>query len=225
MKIGVLLSGCGVYDGSEIQEAVLSMLAIEQAGHQYQCISLNEDQYHVVNHTNGEEMPETRNMLIEAARIARGNIQEVGDVQLNELSALLIPGGFGSAKNFSNWAFEGPDGSIHPKIKKLIQDFHEHQKPIIALCVSPVLLAKAFEGTGIHCSLTLGTSEEASPYDIREMHAGMEKLDVQTELKSSREILVDRKNKLICAPCYMMDVNISQIYENVRQALSGLSDL
>src|SRR5690606_38926327 len=105
MKIGILLSGCGVYDGAEIQEAVLAMLAIEEAGATVVPVSINKDQHHVINHLTGDEMPERRNMMIEAARIARGSVTEINDVGPSVLDALVIPGGFGSAKNFTEWAF------------------------------------------------------------------------------------------------------------------------
>ena len=123
MKIGVLLSGCGVYDGSEIQEAVLAFLAIKEAGHDYICISVNQDQHHAINHINGEEMPETRNMLVESARIARGDIQEVNHVSPADIDAVVIPGGFGAAKNFSDWAFNGPEGTILPEIKTVFSEY------------------------------------------------------------------------------------------------------
>ena len=112
MKIGVLLSGCGVYDGAEIQEAVLTLLSIEEMGAEAVCISVNENQHHVVNHVTGEEMEESRNMLIESARIARGNITDILEIDPVDIDALVIPGGFGSAKNFTTWAFSGPDGTI-----------------------------------------------------------------------------------------------------------------
>ena len=120
LKIGVLLSGCGVYDGAEIQEAVLSLLAIDQMGAQAVCIGIDSDQHHVVNHVNGEEMPQTRNILVEAARIARGDIQKIENIVPADIDALVIPGGFGSAKNFTKWAFEGPEGSILPEVKLLL---------------------------------------------------------------------------------------------------------
>ena len=103
MKIGILLSGSGVFDGSEIQEAVLSMLAIKEQGAEYFCISVDANQHHVVNHMTGEDMNESRNMLIESARIARGIVTPIQDVDLNEIDALVIPGGFGNAKNFTKW--------------------------------------------------------------------------------------------------------------------------
>ena len=142
MKIGVLLSGCGVYDGAEIQEAVLTLLAINELGAEAVCISVDEDQYHVINHLTGEEMPEKRNMLVESARIARGEVVEISAIQPADIDALVIPGGFGSAKNFTNWAFEGPDGTINPKVKLLLVNMINVGKPIAALCVSPVVVAK-----------------------------------------------------------------------------------
>ena len=145
MKIGLLLSGSGVYDGSEIQESVLAMLAIQEAGHEYVPISLNQAQHHVINHLTGEEMDENRNMLIEAARIARGDIKEINTISPADIDAVVIPGGFGAAKNFTKWAFDGPQGAILPEVKLFLVNMVNVGKPICALCVSPVVLAKAFE--------------------------------------------------------------------------------
>ena len=150
MKIGVLLSGCGVYDGAEIQEAVLTLLAIEEIDAEAICISIDKEQYHVVNHLNGQEMDESRNMLIESARIARGNIQDINNIDPADIDALVIPGGFGSAKNFTKWAFSGPEGDILPEVKLLLVNMINIGKPIAALCVSPVVMAKALEGSSIN---------------------------------------------------------------------------
>jgi enhancing lycopene biosynthesis protein 2 len=160
MKIGVLLSGCGVYDGAEIHESVLTLLAIEEAGAEAVCLSVNQNQHHVVNHLTGEEMPESRNMLVEAARIARGAVEDSSKYDLSQLDALVIPGGFGSAKNFSTWAFDGPNGTILPEIKSLIQQFTSDKKPIAALCVSPVVLALAMGDSDLHPTMTLGSNLE-----------------------------------------------------------------
>ena len=225
MKIGVLLSGSGVYDGAEIHESVLSMLAITELGHDYQCISINKEQHHVVNHLTGEEMDENRNMMIEAARIARGNVIEAKDVDLHELDALVIPGGFGSAKNFTTWAFEGPEGSIQPEVKLLLVNMVNIGKPIAAICVSPVVLAKAFEDSDIKLNLTLGSTGEGSPYDINGFHSGVESVGAATAEKTVREVLVDNENKIVTAPCYMMDATILDIRNNTRQAIEALVDL
>ncbi|XOV67856.1 MAG: isoprenoid biosynthesis glyoxalase ElbB [Fluviicola sp.] len=225
MKIGVLLSGCGVYDGAEIHEATLTLLSIAEIGAEAVCISVDRDQHHVVNHTNGEEMNEKRNMLVEAARIARGNISNINDVNPADIDGLIIPGGFGSAKNFTNWAFEGPNGEILPEVKLLIVNMLNVGKPVAALCVSPVVMAKALEGSNIQAKMTIGSDKEGSPYDIQGFSGGLESLGATTEMKTVREILVDSANKIITAPCYMMDANILDVRKNVRSAVEALRDL
>lgn len=225
MKIGVLLSGCGVYDGAEIQETILTLLAIEEAGHEYQCISVNQNQHHVINHLTGEEMDENRNMMIEAARIARGDVKEINDVEAKDIDALVIPGGFGSAKNFTKWAFDGPAGDILPEVKLLLVNLVNIGKPIAAICVSPVVLAKAFEDSSIQMNLTLGSTAEGSPYDIAGFHSGVESVGAKTEEKTVREVLVDSENKIVTAPCYMMDATISDIRKNTKQAIEELIEL
>jgi enhancing lycopene biosynthesis protein 2 len=225
MKIGILLSGCGVYDGAEIQEAVLSMLAVQEIGAEYICISVDVPQHHVINHTTGEEMPETRNMLVEAARIARGEIHNINTIAPADIDALIIPGGFGSAKNFTKWAFEGPDGAILPEVKLLLVNLVNVGKPIAALCVSPVVLAKAFEGSTIHTNMTIGSDKEGSPYSITDFSAGLAKTGVEPVMKTVREIQIDTINKIVTAPCYMMDATILEIRNNIRQAVEALRDL
>ena len=225
MKIGVLLSGCGVYDGAEIQEAVLTLLAIEEIDAEAICISIDKEQYHVVNHLNGQEMDESRNMLIESARIARGNIQDINNIDPADIDALVIPGGFGSAKNFTKWAFSGPEGDILPEVKLLLVNMINIGKPIAALCVSPVVLAKALEGASINPNLTIGSKNDPSPYDIEEFSKGLQSVGMRTENKSVQEILVDRNNKIITAPCYMMEANIVEIRENIRSAIHALKEL
>jgi enhancing lycopene biosynthesis protein 2 len=220
MKIGILLSGCGVYDGAEIQETVLTMLAIKESGHDYVCISIDKPQHHVINHLNGEVMNESRNMLVEAARIARGEIKNIMETGPAELDALVIPGGFGSAKNFTKWAFSGPDGEILPEVKLFLVNLVNVGKPICALCVSPVVLAKALEGSIFHANLTLGSDKETSPYDIPGFNDGIEKVGATATMKTVREVLVDTKNKIVSAPCYMMDATIVEIRNNIKAAIA-----
>jgi enhancing lycopene biosynthesis protein 2 len=225
MKIGVLLTGCGVYDGAEIQEAVLTLLAIAEQGDEAVCISVNMNQHHVINHLTGEEMPETRNMLVEAARIARGSVLDCVSVHPADLDALVIPGGFGSAKNFTTWAFDGPNGTILPEVKLLLVNMYNAGKPIVGLCVSPVVLAKALEGINQSITMTLGTSTESSPYDIAAFHGGLAQTGVHPTEKSIKEILIDYKNRIITAPCYMMDANIVEIRENIKAAISAIKQV
>lgn len=225
MKIGVLLSGCGVYDGVEIQEAVLTLLAIEEIGAKAVCIGLNQEQHHVVNHLTGDEMPEKRNMLVEAARIARGDIKDIAEITPADIDALVIPGGFGSAKNFTTWAFDGPEGSIDPKVKLLIVNMVNVGKPIAALCVSPIVVAKALEGSVVQSKLTIGTDTAASPYDINAFSKGLESLGASTSMKMIDEIEVDKENKIITAPCYMMEASILEVRKNIRKAIEALRDI
>ncbi len=225
MKIGVLLSGAGVYDGSEIQEAVLAMLAIKESGHEYVCISVDKNQHHVVNHITGDEMDEERNMLVESARIARGEILKIENVSPADIDAVVTPGGFGAAKSFSNWAFQGPEGDILPEIKLFLVNMVNVGKPICALCVSPVVIAKALEGSSIKPFLTLGSSQEKSPYDIPGFHAGIESVGAVTAEKGIAEINIDRENLIVSAPCYMFDTDILSVRNNIKKAIEATIEL
>ena len=214
-KIGVLLHGSGVYDGTEIQEAVLSLLALKQAGYDYQCLAFDRNQHHVINHLNGQEMPEKRNMLVESARIARGEVIVPDESTLVQLDALVLPGGFGTAKNFTKWAFEGAEGPIEADVKELILHFVSSNKPILALCMSPTTVAKALENTSYSALLSVGSTEASSPYEIESIHQGIAATGNTSKMATKSEISVDAKNKIICAPCYMMDAHIAEVYKNV----------
>lgn len=222
MKIGVILSGCGVYDGSEIQEAVFTLLSIAQQGGEYICFAPDKNQAHVIDHTTGAEMPEPRNVLKESARIARGNIRDLRTLEVSEIDGLVIPGGFGAAKNLNRWAFEGPDGNIDAEVARVILEMIRAGKPIVALCMGPTVIAKALEGSGIHTSLTVGTNSEPSPYDIQAISEGIEKTGNTAVYKSIREIQVDETYKIITAPCYMMEANIVEVHQNIQMAIQAL---
>lgn len=222
MKIGVLLSGAGVYDGAEIHEAVLTLLAIEEVGGTAVCIGVDKNQHHVINHVNGDEMREQRNMLVEAARIARGAIIDINDVDPADLDGLVIPGGFGSAKNFTSWAFDGPDSSILPEVKLLIVNLMNVGKPITALCVSPVVIAKALQDSSVSVGLTIGTDQEDSPYDIKGFTDGLVSTGAKTEMKTASEVHVDPKNKMVTAPCYMMETNLVTLRNNIKDAIAEM---
>ena len=225
MHAAVLLHGCGVYDGTEIHESVFTLLSLAQNGHSYQCIALDADQHHVIDHTKGEEMKETRNVFIESARIARGDIKKVKDVTADEFDVLVMPGGFGTAKNFTKWAFEGPAGPIHASIKNLVQGFVASGKPIVGLCMSPTTIAKALEDTDYHAHLTVGTDAEPSPYEIGAISEGMNSTGAVAEMKSVKQIAIDKDLKIITAPCYMMEATIDEVYENIDMAIQALKDL
>jgi enhancing lycopene biosynthesis protein 2 len=222
MKIGVLLSGAGVYDGAEIHEAVLTLLEIERLGFEPVCIGIDAPQHHVIDHVSGKEQAQKRNMLQEAARIARGQIVEIGSVVPADLDALVIPGGFGSAKNFSSWAFDGPKGTLRPDVKLLLVNMYNVGKPIVALCVSPVLIALAFEGMQVAPQLTIGSTVCPSPYQIADFQQGMQAKGVSTMECSIDEICIDHTNRIITAPCYMLQASLPQLQANIAKALAAL---
>ncbi|MGC6434039.1 MAG: isoprenoid biosynthesis glyoxalase ElbB [Crocinitomicaceae bacterium] len=221
MKVGILLSGCGVYDGAEIHESVLTMLALEELGVEYVCISIDKEQHHVVNHLTGEEVSQTRNMMQESARIARGKVINIKDIDPVDIEGLIIPGGFGSAKNFTDWAFKGNEGSILPEVKLLVVNMVNVGRPILALCVSPVVVAKSLEGS-INTKMTIGSKNESSPYDIGSFEIGLQNTGVETLDKSIREVEVDVQNKIITAPCYMMDASLLEVRKNIQQGINEM---
>ncbi|OGQ88073.1 MAG: isoprenoid biosynthesis protein ElbB, partial [Deltaproteobacteria bacterium RIFOXYA12_FULL_58_15] len=148
-KIGVILSGCGFQDGAEIHESVLTLLALDRAGAEIICMAPNIDQRKVVNHHSGQDMDEKRNVLIESARIARGEIRDIAEVHANELDGLVMPGGFGVALNLSDFALKGPDATINPDVARVVGEMFAQRKPIGAICISPAVLSKILESTGI----------------------------------------------------------------------------
>lgn len=198
-KIAIVLSGCGVYDGAEIHETTLSMYAIARNGAEYEIFAPDVEQHHVINHLTGDEMDEKRNVLIESARIARGNIQSLDKFKAKDFDAILFPGGFGAAKNLSTWAFDGLDASINKEVERSIKEMAEAGKPIAALCISPVLLGKIFGDL----ELTIGQDKATIE--------ALEKLGVEHKKTDHGEVVVDEKYKVITTPCYMLDGTIDQI--------------
>jgi len=224
MKVGVLLSGCGVFDGSEIHEAVCALLSIKKNNLEYICVAPNITQHHVVNHINGEDMSQDRNVLIESARIARGDIVSLEKLDYSEINSLVIVGGFGAAKNLSNWAFKGINSTVLEEVQKIINHCIEKGKPIVSLCISPTLIAKTLENKK-SAILSLGSTKDKSEYDIQEINKSICSLGMATKESSIDEICVDEENKIITAPCYMMDADISQLYSNIQKAISKLAQM
>lgn len=211
--IAVILAGSGVFDGSEIHEATLSLLAIMEEGASYEIFAPNVAQHHVINHITGEEMPETRNVLIESARIARGNIKDLKTFDAENFDALLIPGGFGVAKNLSDFAFKGARMKVLESVESVIQSMVELSKPIGALCISPVLFAKILDAA----TLTIGQDEGTAQ--------AVEAMGANHEPTNHGEVIVDQKYKLATTPCYMLDANILDIANGARNVVKAVLDL
>ncbi|MBU2552002.1 MAG: isoprenoid biosynthesis glyoxalase ElbB [Proteobacteria bacterium] len=209
-KVGVLLSGCGVYDGAEIHESVITLLALDRAGAQVVCMAPNVPQAHVLNHMTGEEMGETRNVLVESARIARGDIKDLADVRADDIDALIIPGGFGAAKNLSDFAFQGPAGAPNPEVKRLIDEMMEQGKPIGALCIAPATLTMS---AGHKSPLvTIGT-DEATAGAIGAMGGRHQNCPVEG-------FVVDEKNRLVTTPAYMLGPGIKDVAAGIEKTVA-----
>lgn len=216
-RIGVLLSGCGVYDGSEIHEAVLTLLAIDNAGSEAVCIAPNVEQMHVVDHRAGEAVAgQTRNCLEEAARIARGKIRDLATVKADELDALAIPGGFGAAKNLCTYAVDGVQCKVHPEVERLVRAMHAAGKPIAAVCIAPVLLAKIL-GESVGPTLTIGT-DAGTAGDIGTLGGEHANCPV-------RDFVVDEKNKLVSTPAYMLAQSIGEAAAGIEKAVRTLVEM
>jgi enhancing lycopene biosynthesis protein 2 len=212
-KFAVVLSGNGVFDGSEIHEATLTLYAISRKGASYEIFAPDIPQHHVINHLTGKEMNETRNVLVESARIARGMIKPLSKFSGRDFDALIFPGGFGAAKNLSSFAFDGADCKVNPDVGKAIREMVSLGKPIGALCIAPVILAKILGDVELTIGQDAGTAEA-----IRKMGATHKKT-------SHREIVVDRKYKVVTTPCYMLDATIAQIGDGAANVVDAMLKL
>lgn len=209
-KFAVVLAGCGVYDGAEIQEAVLTLLAIDQAGAEYQCFAPDVSQYHVINHLTGEAQDETRNVLVEAARIARGAIKPVTEFNPADFDALVFPGGFGVAKNLCTFAIDGPDCQINDDAAEAVKKAYKAKQPIGALCIAPAFIAKVLG----KATLTIGTDKGTAQ--------AIESLGAKHQTTEGSEIVIDNENKIITSPCYMHDTTIGVVANGAKNVIEAL---
>ena len=216
-KIGVILAGAGIYDGSEIHEAVITLLAIDQAGAKYKCIAPNESQMHTINHLTGEENAESRNVLEESARIARGEILDLSTVSADDIDALIFPGGFGVAKNLSTFATEGTSAKIHKGVLHLVREMHNKHKPIGAICIAPAMLAKIFDGIETIPEVTIGTDLTTA--------AEIEKMGAKHINKQVSETHIDIKNKIVTTPAYMLANRISEVFKGIERLVNDVLEL
>ncbi|MCP1509525.1 enhancing lycopene biosynthesis protein 2 [Pseudomonas marginalis] len=213
-KIAVILSGCGVYDGAEIHESVITLLRLDQRGAQVQCFAPDIAQLHVINHLTGEEMPESRNVLVESARIARGEVKDIGEANAEDFDALIVPGGFGAAKNLSNFASEGAGCSLNPQVLALAEAFVEAGKPLGLICISPALAAKIY-GPGVTC--TIGNDTDTA--------AALDKMGAHHQECTVEDIVEDTARKLVSTPAYMLGKNISEVASGINKLVDRVLEL
>ena len=208
-KVAIILSGCGVYDGSEIYEATLVMLALDKANVAYQCMAPNIDQMHVLNHMTGEEMQETRNVLIESARLARGEIIDLADANPDDYAGLIFPGGFGAAKNLSNFAVAGAEMEVNADVVKFAQAIHQQKKVVGLICIAPALTPKIF-GEGIQC--TVGNDADTAAA-INAMGGNHQDCGVDA-------FYIDEEKNVVTTPAYMLAGRISEAAEGIGKLVA-----
>ncbi|XP_061092192.1 glutamine amidotransferase-like class 1 domain-containing protein 3, mitochondrial [Conger conger] len=210
-RVAVVLSGCGVYDGTEVHEASAVLVHLSRAGAKVQMFAPNVDQMHVVNHAIGKPTEEKRNVLQESARIARGDVTDLSKLDVSGHDALIIPGGFGVAKNLSTWATQGKDCSVQPEVEKAIKSFHKAGKPIGLCCISPVLAAKTLPG----CEVTVGHDSECEKWPYAQTACTMKEMGCKHVNKNVGEVHVDVKNKLVTTSAFMCNAPIHEIFDGV----------
>ncbi|MEQ8225220.1 MAG: isoprenoid biosynthesis glyoxalase ElbB [Candidatus Eremiobacterota bacterium] len=215
MKIGVLLHGCGVFDGTEIHEAVLTLLSLDRAGAEAVCIAPDTYQMHVINHITGQPSG-TRNVLEESARIARGNVKNIKSVSVDDIDGLIIPGGFGAAKNLCDFAIKGENCTVDPVIEDFIKKVHNKRKPIGAICIAPALLAKIL-GKDEKIRVTIGT-DKATGEKINKMGAKHIECAVH-------DFVVDEKYRIVSTPAYMLGAGIKDIAEGIDGLVKAVIEL
>lgn len=200
-KFAVILCGCGSMDGSEIHESVMTMLAIDKAGCNYTLFAPDENQYHVINHITQQPMEESRNMRVEAARIGRGNVLDINDFKAEDFDAVVFPGGFGAAKSLFTYAWQGANATVRDDVRRVVETMFKARKPIGALCISPVMLAKVLGNV----TVTVGSDEQT----IKDV----ESFGAHHEVTRQGEVVSDKKNLIFTTPCYMLPATIKDIAE------------
>jgi len=193
-RVAVVLSGCGFQDGSEIQEAVVALLALDEAGAAVACFAPDKPQRQSTNHRTGKPAGETRNVLVESARIARGRIQDLAEAKVDDFDAVLMPGGFGAALNLCDFAVNGADCKVDPDVERFLADMHAAKKPIAAICIAPVIVAKLFGSSGV--KVTIGNDRDTA--------AAIEKMGARHVDCSVNEAFVDESHRVVSTPAYML---------------------
>jgi len=215
-KIALILAGCGYLDGSEIRESVLSILNLDEEGFNTQSgnlsiFAMDDFQFHTINHMNGEENTDKRNILAESARIARGNIFPLSKLQVSNFDALVMPGGFGVVKNYSNITQETSHNlrKLQPMIQNIIEKFYDAKKPIGAICISPALVALALRNKANNLTITLGSVESNNGL--------AESLGAKHIECLQKDIVIDEVNRVISTPAYMLEDSLIDINKGIEK--------
>ncbi|MBE9395684.1 isoprenoid biosynthesis glyoxalase ElbB [Pontibacterium sp. N1Y112] len=214
-KIAVILSGCGVFDGSEIYESVLTLLRIEQNNAQYQCMAPDIEQLHVIDHLKGDVAEgESRNVLVEAARLARGDILDLSTVNAADYDALIIPGGFGAAKNLCDFAVNGAQCEINETVARFTREIHKAGKPVGLICIAPAMTPLLF-GEGTQC--TIGTDTDTA--------AAIEAMGGQHQSCPVDEMIIDTEKRVVTTPAYMLAESITEAATGINKLVDAVIEM
>ncbi len=214
-NIAVILSGCGHLDGAEIRESVLALTALDKAGAKVSIFAPDAEQHHVVNHLTGEETGESRNIIIEAARIARGKIAPLSELNVADFDALVMPGGFGAAKNFSDLAFKGGDCTINPAVKTIITGFFSAGKPIGAICIAPAIVVAALKGKATP-TVTIGDDEDGLIKALGGTHQSCK----------TEQCVIDKEHKIVTTSAYMQDdARVYDVFLGIDRLVQAVMNL
>lgn len=212
-KAAIILSGCGFLDGSEIYESVCTFLALEKCGVPYQCYAPNVEAY-ITNYITKTKTEEKRNILQEAARLARGNCKDLQEVDPDEYDVLILPGGFGAVANLSNFAEKGTNFDINPDVKKITEHFKTKKKPVGFICIAPVIAAKLY-GPSLHC--TIGNDKTTAK--------AIEAMGATHEARTVDDIVIDKKNKVVTTPAFMLGKSIRDVFGGITKLVEALLEL
>ncbi len=211
-RIGVILAGCGYLDGAEIHEAVITLLALDRGGAEIKIMAPNKSQMDTIDHKTEKKTGEVRNVLREAARLARGQIEDISDVQAENLDGLIMPGGYGTAKNLVDFAIKGADCTIHPEVDRLLNDLFKAGKPIGVMCIAPTVLARALKDKNTKVKLTIGNDQDTA--------AGLEALGAKHVNCAVGDIVLDEKHKVVSTPAYMIGSRIREVATGIEKLVA-----
>lgn len=218
MKIGIVLSGCGVMDGAEIHESVLTLLAVRKNQAEPVFMAPDMDQMDVVHHLTNKTSSEKRNVLAESARIARGNIKNIKDVREKDLDALIFPGGYGAAKNLCDFAVKGENCTVNPEVSRLVKEMHKAGKPVGFICIAPVICAAVFKGdSNIKPKLTIGTDSGTAEK--------LEKMGAKHVSCQVTDVCVDEKNLFVSTPAYMLATCVTELEKGIGKLVDTVVKL
>jgi len=211
-KVGVILSGCGMYDGSEVHEATLTLFFLDRAGAEIICMAPDIRQVEVIDHVTGKPTGEERDVLLEAARIARGDIRDIAQVGASDLDALILPGGLGASKNLCDFAVSRADCRVNPEVERLIREMHKAGKPMGFICIAPVIASRV-----LRAKVTIGTAKGVA--------AAIEKMGGKHIVCAVDEIAVDEEKKVVSTPAYMLGPTISRIALGIEKLVGKVLEL